>query len=249
MSISATPRVLSRRFPHFPGRMLSGYGAFTLMVAGGTILTMLCITIGVSFFRSIDYSGWDLWQQMLNWYALGICAHIGSRELWLYVAHGGTRRNFMGETAIFVAGFALLLALIYAAAFWIEAPLYAAMGWPQLPHNPMFFHHVLDSHWVVLEGLLSFGLWGAAGLLIGAAFYRDWRLGMVATGVAMFFAQITSLSVGDDAGPMGVLVRSEIVPGDFNIALAVVAHLACWVILAGATWLVIRDVPIHARAK
>ncbi len=247
MSDTTLMRVKSRRFPHLSRRMLGDYSIFAAMVAAAALVAVMLITVFVSFFRPIEKSGWDLAQQLGNWFALGIAAHVGAREFWLYVTHGQTRRNFFGEASIFVAIFAAVLALFYALGFWIEAPLYAAMGWPQEAHEPTIYRSVLSAPMVLLESWLTYFVWGAAGLAIGAGFYRSTLWGVVTIGVAMFVAQMVSLSLGQDAGPIGSLVRVGAVPDQPDLLVASLVHLAGGAVLLGAAWIAMKDAPIHAR--
>jgi hypothetical protein len=249
MTSQAMPRVISRKFPHFPRRMLVDYSAFSAIIAAGAIAAIMVITVGVSIYRPIEASGWDLSQQIVNWFVLALCTHIGYREFSLYVTHGQTRRNFFGEAVIFVVLFALAMALLYALGFWIEAPLYALMGWPQAVHEPRIYAQVLDTPRVILEMWPSLLLWAAAGLALGAAFYRNGLLGTLYIGLGLLMAQLTSLAMGQDAGPVGVLVRMDIVPGEINVPLALLAHLAATAFLLAAAWLAMRDAPIHARKQ
>jgi hypothetical protein len=228
-------------------RLLGAYGIFSVMAAAGTLAIIMIIPIGVSYFRPIEASGWDLAQQLINWFALGIAAHIGFREFWLYVTHGGTRRDFFAIATVFAVAFTLLLSILYALGFWIEAPLYALMGWPQAVHEPLIFREVLDSPAVVLETWPSFLLWAAAGVAIGACFYRSGYLGAVAIGVGLFAAQITSLAMGRDAGPVGALIRMDILPREPNIAAGLFAHALCIAALLALAWFAMRDAPIHNK--
>ncbi|SMQ72851.1 hypothetical protein SAMN06295905_2140 [Devosia lucknowensis] len=243
---SITPTV-SRRFPHLPLRMIGDYAIFAAMVAGGAVASIMLITVVVSFFRPIEASGWDIAQQLGNWFALGIAAHVGAREFWLYVTHGQTRRNFFGEASIFVAIFALVLAVFYSVGFWVEAPLYGVTGWPQLAHQPTLYTDVLALPMVLLESWLTYFLWGAAGLAIGAAFYRSLLWGSVMCGLCLFVAQLASLGLGQDAGPVGSLVRTGVVPAEPNLALAIAVHVVGGAVLLCGAWIAMKDAPIHNR--
>ncbi|KKB07353.1 hypothetical protein [Devosia chinhatensis] len=247
MTFAPLNQAKSRRFPHFPKRMFSDYAIFALMVAGGAIVGSMVLTLIVSQFRPIEASGWDLAQQLPNWFALGVGAPVGMREFWLYVTHGQTRRNFFGEACLWLIAFALLLGVLYAAGFWIEMPLYALMGWPQTVHTAGLYSHVLDVPMVLLESGLRCLLWGAAGLCLGAAFYRGTFIGLAAIGLCLFVAQIVSLSMGEDAGPVGSLVRVGALPAEPQLGPAVLAHLCGTAILLAVTWLAMRDAPILAR--
>jgi hypothetical protein len=249
MTIATMPRLRSRRFPHLPKRMIVDYSVFAAIVVGPALVGVMALTLIVSFFRPIEASGWDLSQQLANWFVFGTLVHVGTREFWLYVTHGQTRRNFFGEVSIFLVAFACVMAIFYAAGFWIEAPYYWVMGWPQTAHQPTLFTDVLVTHLVVLESWLTYLLWGAAGLFIGVAFYRNGLVGALAIGASLLAAQTATLAMGHDAGPVGALIRGGALPSEPNVVAAVLAHIACAAALMGLAWLVMRDAPIHSRAK
>lgn len=249
MTVAPNPHLRSRRFPHVPRRMIFDYSAFAAIVVGPALVAVMVLTLVVSFWRPIEASGWDLSQQLANWFVLGTMAHVGTREFWLYVTHGQTRRNFFGEVSIFLVVFALVIALFYAVGFWIEAPFYRLMNWPQAAHEPTLYTDVLASHMVVLESWLTYLLWGAAGLFIGVAFYRNGLLGALAIGSGLVAAQAATLALGQDAGPVGALIRGGALPSEPDLVVAALSHIACAAALMGLAWLVMRDAPIHSRAK
>src|SRR5690606_17303862 len=135
----------------------------------------------------------------------------------LHVTHGQTRREFMGQAAIFVPTFAAALALMVTVTFVAEAGLYRLAGWPQDVQPQQLYDSALEPHLIFLQSWLLNALWTAGGVFIAAAWYRSGGLGSLAVILAIVLSGISGIALSDDWGPFGAayewLVGSDSIGG------------------------------------
>lgn len=240
---------MTRTEPVVPKRLLSEQAIFALMVWGGFALFMFVLTFVVSLFRDIDVSGWNIGGQPARWFGFAIGIYVGYTLFPLHVTHGGTRRGFSTQMTLFTLAYGALLGALFTLTFPIEAGYYALMGWPQALHAPQLYASPLDLPMVLLQWVLIMTLWTAGGLLIGAAWYRNPNFGAFSIVIGIFFAGVSTMSIGGDTGPH-LWVYQQLFGGmGPGLGMAVFLHLASIAILLGLTWLAFKDAPIHNKSK
>src|SRR5690606_4181048 len=140
--------------PAFPRQLLEDHVGLALLVWAGFTAFVLVVILTVAYVREIDVSFWDRAIEVVRWYALFIGVHIGWSVLPLHVTHGQTRREFMGQAAIFVPTFAAALALMVTVTFVAEAGLYRLAGWPQDVQPQQLYDSALELHLIFLQSWL-----------------------------------------------------------------------------------------------
>lgn len=120
--------------------------------------------------------GFSLWENFAangpGWFLLAMGATAASQYLPVLVAQGVTRGRFAVAAALALAAGAVVLGVMVALGFMVEAWLYARSGWE---YN-LLQGHLFDSYSqlpiVVAEYAVRFLLFGVVGLLIGYGYYR-----------------------------------------------------------------------------
>lgn len=245
----------------FPIRLVTDLAAFALMIWAGTLVTAFVLVFIVSFWHDISASAWHIVGQPARWFLFALAIHIGWTQFELYVAHGRTRRAFMLEALQFLAAFAPLMAVIFALSFLMEAGYYSLMGWTQgIGEDEAFYRSVFDIPLVLLQWTLTFGLWMAGGLFIGAMWYRSTVLGVVSLFVGIACALISTAAIGEvtinfgqGSNPASALVHAmlfiAVQASTHGIGAVVLLHVVMTALLIGLAWLVLRDAPIRGKSE
>lgn len=255
---AAAPDYMPTRFPT---RLLTDLSAFVLMVWAGAVATAFILVLGVSFWHDITASAWHIVGQPARWFLFALAVHIGWTEFELYVAHGRTRRAFMLETLQFLAVFAPLVSVLFALTFLIEAGYYGLMGWTQgIGADETFYRSVFEVPLVVLQWTLTFGLWMAGGLFVGAMWYRSAVLGVASLVIGIAFALISvaaigevAVSFGEQSNPISLVLHSLFFvarqASTSGIWSVVLLHVVMIGGMAGLAWLALRRVSIRSKSE
>lgn len=205
------------------------YGA---IVAACVFLAALAAEFTISVFGDIVFSGWMLVTvQIARWFVLWVGVYAIHNVLPIAIAHGRTRREFLGAAAGFTVVFALAMALLTWLGFLVEDGVYDLMDWRSPPHASL------------LAYFLMFLVWCVVGMLFAAAFDR-WGYGGVFTlplGLALAVVPgITMLGTGD-------LPFIRDAPAMLGEGWHVVS-VGAWVVGMAVTWAIARDLPVRVRS-
>jgi hypothetical protein len=250
-SVIERPVQGSRSLPPFPRYLVREHLELLVLVWAGLLAFTFAVTLGVSYWRDIEVSGWSIASQVAPWYALFIGVHVGHSVLPLHITHGQTRREYFAQAVMFVGVFAAAVAVLVAVGFVVEAGLYRLAGWPQTIEDASLYERALQSHLVIAETWLIAGLWAAGGAFIGAAFYRDGALGFLAIVASVFIAGIAGLALGSDWGPFGGAQSWTRWIGDdpaIQPLAGAVIYLVCIAVALALLRLVTRDVPVRNKS-
>lgn len=245
---TSTAKKLPRGFDVFPRRLLVEQGLFAGMVWAGFSAFMLVLPIVVSWFRPIEVSGWSFGHAIAQWYVLAIGVYAGWQMFELHVTHGQSRRGYLKSAFIFMAMFSAIAAVLCAITFWPEALIYNAFDWPQAVDSDRLYDSPLQFPLVFLQGWLTFALYGAGGLFLGQAWYRNSTIGGLGILFAAAVSWVAAIGMASDNGPLQFLVHEGIVPREPEVWLAVPIHMACVAVLFAATWFCGRNVAIRKKA-
>lgn len=205
--------------------------SFGAIVAGCVFLLVLAVSFVISLFGDIVFSGWMLVTvQIARWFVLWVGVYTIHNVLPIAIAHGRTRREFLVAATGFTAVFALAVTVLTWLGFLVEGGVYDLMDWRTTPHgSPLAY-------------FLMFLVWCGAGMFVTAAFDR-WALGGVLSlpvGLALVIVPgITMPGTGD----LPFIRNAPTLLGDGWH----VVSLLTWVVAAGLTWAIARDMPVRAR--
>jgi hypothetical protein len=207
-------------------------------------LLVAAITGGFAVFAEVKSSKWDESGSVLRWFALGYGAHLTHRLLPTYIAHGQTRRAFMREVTVFMAISAAVVGALMSVGYALEGLLYRGTGWPQrispdrLFDSPDQWLRIFLAYWALLL------IWAIAGALLGAGFYRSNELGAATIVASLVLVGLTAVAVGFAGLPFRLRL-----PGLANLPLGVSLAMCAAIVLLGigATWTVVRDLPVGTK--
>lgn len=231
----------------FPRLLLEDQIWFGLFVAAGTFVFSTMVAIGVSFFRDISVSAWEIASGAAPWFVAGISGWIMFSVMPLFVANGRTRRDCLIEWSIFLPIHAGWMALLVSIGYLLESAVYRIAGWPRQIED----RHMFSSHTDVVpmfgESLVIMLVWAAVGGFIGASLYRSEDVGWLSIipGAAMVGA-IGSFS-RSSVGPFGFV--TDRLPDLSTSAwpLTILMSIVCLGIAMGGAWLVFRDIPLRSK--
>ena len=222
--------------------------AVALLWAGFFVFVTM-VTLGVSAFRPIEVSGWEVGSQLPRWFLGGIGVYLTAVYLPLYIAHGYTRREFLAQAPVATAATVAVAALLMTVGYGLERVIYGVADWPQVLQQSHLFAAPDQYGLILLEFLLLFAVWAAAGALGGAGFYRGPASGLAVTPVALamvglaeavlnpgFFELVTAIAGELGLQPEGVSITAAIGVGVGAVALG-----------SALTWLLVRDLPVRSQ--
>jgi hypothetical protein len=239
---------MSARTDHRPWSiarlLLATHLPFLLIVWVVFVGLVLALTIGIAIWGDITRSVWDPAVTVVRWFALGYGLFLVNRLLAVYVAHGRTRRDYLGSIAVFVAAAAAVLAALLTLGFTLEAILYRAMDWPHRVETQRVFDApdqypaIFVSYWAMLI------VWTTIGLLLAAGFYRSGGGELLVIPVALAMAAVSGYAIGFHALPFtGHVIELSNSP----LATALGLCAAALVVGAALVWALVRDIPIRPR--
>lgn len=246
-----------RRTPQrFPRQLVEDQTVFALVLWAGFFGTVMLFVLGLSFWREITISGWDVAAQIVLWFGLFIGVHVGWSVMPLYITHGYTRREFMRQALQFLAIYVTVLAVLIAAGFLLEAWVYRLAGWPQIIADERLYDSGLQLHLIFVESWMQCALWTVAGFFIAALWYRNDGLGALAILVAILAAGISGLMFGSAARgpvPIGRLFRRFFGDPYFAeqvvyVVVGAIVHVALIALLLTLSWAAIRSVAIRSKS-
>ncbi|WP_112269511.1 hypothetical protein [Lentzea terrae] len=205
------------------------YGA---IVAACVFLAVLAAEFTLSVFADIVFSGWMLVTvQIARWFVLWVGVYAIHNVLPIAIAHGRTRREFLGAATGFSVVFALAMALLAWLGFLVEGGVYDLMDWRSHPYGS------------VLAYFLMFLVWCGVGMLLAAAFGR-WGYGaalVLPFGLALAVVPgITMPGTGD----LPFIRNAPTLLGDGWHLVS----LGAWAVAMVATWAIARDLPVRVRS-
>lgn len=211
----------------------------------GLIGFTMAVVTGVSFYRDIVISGWEVASGIVPWYAAFIGGYVLHTLLPLHISHGRTRRDFAIEAVIFGGIFTTVVALLTTAGFLIEQGVYALAGWSRGTPNNHLYASYTEYATIFAEYWLTVLVWTAAGAFVGASVYRSSELGWFSLVPALGMVAIAGLTQTNTGQPMGFILNRLPETGSTSLVLTAVLSLVSVLIGTGLTWLTIRDTPMR----
>ncbi len=231
----------------FPRPLLMAHILFASMLWAGLVVVSLGISAGFAWFSEVPGSIWEQASNVAAWYVAVVGGYVVNQVVPMHIAHGRTRRDTTLEATIFMVSFSATAAGLVAIGYLVEYAAYGIAGWPRELSGERLFTSHLDVPMILTQSWLIFIVWGAAGVLVGAAYYRYGPLGWLAgipaailIGVADIFTRIPWEPIGD------MLERFLSVEGP-SPGFAILISIICFAIGSALSWPILRDVPIRNR--
>lgn len=225
--------------------LLTAHGTFLLFLWAAFAVISALITVGIATFDSVDTSVWHyMGTQLSRWFMLGLGMDAVTTYLRLNIAHGRTRADFLRQLWPHVVVLSIVSGLFVAIGYLVERGGYAIAGWPQQLPDGMVFNTANDFATAAGAYTVVFLLWMVVGVLLTAAFNRNFLLGLVTVPLALLIVVPGEILMTVNGIPVLGTLTSQ-------IALPVLATLCAAVLTAGlgvlTTWGVTRDLPLRPR--
>ncbi|MFS8100667.1 hypothetical protein LFM09_26405 [Lentzea alba] len=205
--------------------------SFGAAVAACVFVAVLAATFSFSAFGDIAISWWMLVTvQIARWFVLFVGVYVIHNVLPIAIAHGRTRREFLGAATGFSAVFALAMTLLTWLGFLIEGSIFSLMDWRSMGHGS------------VLSYFLMFLVWCAVGMFFAAAFDRWGYVGLLALPVGLAFALVPGITM-PGTGDMPLIRNAPELLGDGWH----VVSLGAWAVVMAMTWAIAREIPVRTK--
>ncbi len=179
--------------------------------------------------------------QAPRWLLFGLGIDAVNTHLRLQLAHGGTRRSYLGQTTAYTVVLGGAAAALITVGYLAERGLYALLGWPQrLSGESLFatagqYHVIFGTYW------LTFLMWTVAGTLIALGFFR-WNMGGVLTiPIGLLLVVPAIVAVGNSGLP---LISREAAGHNPSIGVLLIAFAALFAAGIALIWAIVRNVPM-----
>lgn len=179
--------------------------------------------------------------QAPRWLLFGLGVDAVTTYLRLQLAHGGTRRSYLGQTTAYTVVLAGGAAALITAGYLLERGFYALLGWPQrLSGDSLFdtagqYHIIFGTYW------LTFLMWTVAGTLIALGFFRWNKGGLLTIPIGVLLVVPAIVAASNSGLP---LIGRELAGIDLSPGLLLAAFAGCFAVGIALIWAIVRDVPM-----
>lgn len=179
--------------------------------------------------------------QAPRWLMFGLGVDAVTTYLRLQLAHGGTRRSYLGQSTAYTVVLAGGSAALITVGYLLERGIYALLGWPQgLPGESLFgtagqYHVIFATYW------LTFLLWTVAGTLVALGFFRWNKGGLLTIPIGLLLVAPAFVAISDDGLP---LIGQELAGVELSPGLLLVTFAGCFAAGIALIWAFVRDVPM-----
>lgn len=184
--------------------------------------------------------------QAPRWLMFGLAIDVVHTYLRIQLAHGRTRRDFLGQAIAYTVVLSGFTAVLITIGYLLERGYYAVFGWSQrLSREGVLatadeYAAILGSFW------LSFLMWTVAGLVIGLGFYRTTGLGLLTIPLSLVIVLPTVAMFR--TGGLPVVVSTTLTEHDITTGVLVAACAGLFVVAVGIAWALVRHVPMRPTA-
>lgn len=227
--------------------LLTAHLTFTAMLWVLFVVVVLVIAGAIGIFGTVDDSVMhQAATQVPRWLLFGLGVDVVSTYLRMHLAHGRTRRDFLGQAVAYTVLMSGFAAALITLAYLVERVLYAITGWPQALSRAdgLFsaadqYPAIFGTYWLVLL------MWTVAGVVIGLGFFRSTALGLFTIPVGLAIVLPSLVAVRNTGLP---IFGDELV--DLELATGVVlgGSAVLFVVAVGIVWAIVRDVPMKTKA-
>jgi hypothetical protein len=223
-------------------------------LAGLFWLAMLVVTTAISFV--IDYRGEvtsSTWDDAVNgaprWFLAIVCGYLAYTILPALIAHGRTRREAATRLLRLAVAGSIVFALLATTGFLLEKALFSVMDWNQAIASDRLYESSADVHLIFTEVVFTLLLWSAAGLAVGAGFYRSDEAGWSVVGIIWIPVIAAEALLERRESSAFSLWNLDITLPSVHplLALLLIAAIFAGIIVAG--WRLVRDIPLRSKAS
>lgn len=225
--------------------MLTAHLAFALLVALVIAVGTAAVTAGLAVWGHVDRSIWHYGvTQILRWFVLALGVDAITTYLRLQIAHGRTRGDFLRQLWPYLVALATSFALLVAVGYLVEGGVYSLADTPHALPTPTMFGTTGNIPGIIGAFALMFLLWVIAGVLLAAAFTRNFLLGLLTVPVGLLIVVPSELLAGTTWVPL-----LQNLPEAWQLSTTTSVLLGLVAIAVGVTaiWGIVRDMPMRPR--
>jgi len=230
------------------GYLLSGFSAFAGLMAVPLFLVTMAIAFLIDRIGTLEQSIWEWASLLVRFYALAIVLHVVKTHFPLHLAHGGTRRQFLGQLTLFVVAHGAVLAGLTTLGFWLESMVSNLAGWSTPTSSYAYFDSGTDVVAVASTFMVLFVVWGAATALGAVSRYRHRDAGGLGVVAGVLMVMAVESSFGDGFLFLGFIGRF-VTLDQWSIGVSVAIGVALALLATFVTWLVGRNLNVKNPAE
>lgn len=224
--------------------MLGTHLPFVMLFWLAAMGVVIVAAAGVALVGRVTQSAIDPSGSILRWFAFGYGCYLTYTLLPTLVMHGQTRRASLAQLSVFAVITTAVLGGLMTAGYALEGVIYRALDWPHRISDDRIFGapdqyaHIFVSFW----GL--FLVWGTAGAMIAAGFYRDNGVGLLLIPVGIALVIGAGFGIGFNQLPFLARVLGT---ADMPLLAAIGLCVLSFFIGSALTWALARDIAVRTR--
>lgn len=224
--------------------LLGTHLPFLVLVWTGFAVLVAGITLVVSPFRDVEFSGWDIACSVLRWVALAYGWWWVDRFLPVCLIHGRTRREFMVDVTVFTAVACTTSAALTTLWYTGEKVLYDLMDWTQGLQKDRLYDSFSDRSSIFLTYWIVLLVWSTMGMLLKAGSgHPNEGVRVLTVLPAVGMGLLAAAGTGaDNLFAFRVLVHPA--TGGFSPEL-VALLMAAYAAGVALTWVLVRSFPVR----
>ncbi|WP_199423276.1 hypothetical protein [Actinotalea solisilvae] len=177
-----------------------------------TLVAIAAVILAVTLrFADVEQSVWNYLGAGTRWFAFTMLVFLVTAGVGPYVAHGLTRRAFVGLVALDAGVTSVVFAACWTLGHAVEVAVFRAQGWPTVVEDHLYADGA-QLGLVALEALPTLLVFAVSGALVGAAYYRagGWwgtlTLPLTLAPIVLTEALLTGGWIGDAVADLGATV-------------------------------------------
>ncbi len=181
--------------------------------------------------------------QAPRWLMFGLGVDAVTTYLRLQLAHGGTRRSYLGQTTAYSVVLTGGAAALITVGYLLERGLYALLGRPQrLSGDSLFdtagqYHVIFGTYW------LTFLMWTVAGTLIGLGFFRWNTAGLLTIPLGVVLVVPALVAASNNGLP---ILGRQLAGIEMSDGLLLTAFAVLFPLGVALIWAIVRNVPMKS---
>lgn len=227
--------------------LLANLGGFTALIFVPFFVVVMLVGLLIAGIWTLESSVWEAATVVIRIYVALITVHVVNTHFTLFLAHGGTRREYARQLLAFVVGHGALVAGLTTVGFWLESVVADLAGWAISPVSFAFFDSASQVLGIAATFFVLLTVWGAASALGAVSMYRSRDVGGFGVIAAVATVLLVEPLFGNGFRIFGFVTRLlDVDPGSLGSSVAVGGAFLLGTGLV--TWLLLRTIAVRNPA-
>lgn len=224
--------------------LLVNFGGFAALIFVPFFVVVMLVGLLIEGIGSLESSVWEGATVLIRIYVVLITVHVVNTHFTLFLAHGGTRREYARQLLAFIVGHGALIAGLATLGFWLESVVADFAGWSIPPVGFSFFESATQLVAIASTFVVLLAVWGAASALGAVSMYRSREVGGVGVMAAVATVLLVEPFFGDGFRLFGFVSRLlDFDPASLGVSVAVGGAFLLGTGLI--TWLLLRTIAVR----